>query len=151
MTNTWDKRFLNLAKHISEWSKDPSTKVGAVIVSPEDHIVVGLGYNGFPRGVLDLDERLNNRETKYKLVVHAEANAILMAGEKAKGATLYVFPSFVSPPICNECAKLVIQSGIREIVGPTPDLSDPRAKRWIDSIHVSQTMCFEAGVKWREV
>ena len=147
----WDRRFLELAKHISQWSKDPSTKVGAVIVEPRTNLVVGFGYNGFPRGVSDTEARLNDRETKYAMVVHAEANAILMAGSKAQGASLYVFPTFVMPPICSECCKLVIQSGIKSVIGYTPDLTDERAKRWIKSIEISQTMCREAGVTWREV
>ena len=146
----WDRRFLELAKHISTYSKDPSTKVGAIIVD-DNHLVVGMGYNGFPRGVEDTEERLNDREQKYAMVVHAEANAILMAGGRCKGTTLYVYPSFVLPPICNECAKLVIQSGIREVVGYEPDLNDERAKRWAKSIGVSQQMCKEAGVTWRSL
>lgn len=149
-TDKWHRRFLELAKHISSYSKDPSTKVGAVIVGP-NNLVVGMGYNGFPRGVEDSEERLNDRETKYAFVVHAEANAILAAGSSAKGATLYVWPTFVMPPICNECCKLVVQSGIKEVVGYAPDLNDERAKRWIKSIQISQTMCREAGVTWREV
>ena len=145
----WDRRFLEFAKHISTWSKDPSTKVGAVLV--QDKFVVGIGYNGFPRGVEDIAERLNDRETKYAMVVHAEANAILMAGDKSKGATLYVYPTFVLPPICSECCKLVIQSGIRQVVGYKPDPNSERAKRWLDSIKISQIMCQEAGVTWRGV
>lgn len=108
-----------------------------------------IGYNGFPMGVKDLPERWNDRETKYKLVVHAEANAIRKAGWMAKGATLYVWPSFSLPPVCNECAKLVIQAGIKEIVGYEPDLNDPRVQRWMESISISKMMCEEAGVVWR--
>lgn len=146
----WDRRFLELAKHISTYSKDPSTQVGAIIVQPE-HLIVGLGYNGFPRGVLDSEERLHEREIKYLFMVHAEANAILMAGDKAKGAILYVYPSFMLPPICNECCKLVIQSGIKAVVGYEPDPNEERAKRWAGSILISQTMCKEAGVQWRGI
>jgi len=146
----WDRRFLALANHISQWSKDPSTKVGAVIVN-KDRIVVGLGYNGFPRDVDDSEERYKDRNTKYAMVVHAEANAILMAGEKAKGCTLYVSPSFALPPICNECAKLVIQSGIKQIVGYEPDPDDERTKRWNESIAVSRQMCEEAGLHYRSI
>jgi len=145
--HNWDRRFLELARHVSQWSKDPSTKVGAVITRGNE--VVGIGYNGFPRGVFDLPERLNDRPTKYQYVVHAEANAILMAGDKAKGATIYVWPSFSLPNICGECAKLVIQSGIKEVVGYEPPLPDERAARWIQSIGVAGTMCKEAGVTWR--
>jgi len=147
--SNWDRRFLELAKHIAQWSKDPSTKVGAIITRGNE--VVGIGYNGFPRGVFDLPERLNDRPTKYQFVVHAEANAILMAGEKAKGATIYVWPSFVLPPLCNECAKLVIQSGIKEVVGYEPGIADARYARWNESINIAGTMCEEAGVSWRGV
>lgn len=143
----WDRRFLELARHISQWSKDPSTKVGAVIT--QGKYVVGLGYNGFPVGVEDSRERLDHREAKYALVVHAEANAILMAAEKARGGTLYVYPSFLLPPVCNECAKLVIQAGIIDIVGYLPNPNDPRIERWRNQLNTAQFMCQEAGIKWR--
>jgi dCMP deaminase len=149
MSNKWDKRFLELAKEISSWSKDPSTQVGAVIVN-DKRLVVGMGYNGFPRGVNDSSDRYMQRELKYKLVVHAEANAILAAGKEATGGVLYVYPSFVLPPICNECAKLVIQAGIKEVVGYIPK-DDERSKRWAESIGFSRLMVNEAGVKYRGV
>lgn len=144
----WDRRFLELAKHISTWSKDPSTQVGAVLVN---HLkqVVGMGYNGFARGIEDTDERLNDRETKYKLVVHAEVNAIIQAGHNARGSTLYVYPSFMVPPICHDCCKTAIQAGVYEIVGYEPDEADPRVQRWKDSIAVSREMWLEAGKTWR--
>jgi len=150
MTDKWDRRFLDLAKHVASWSKDPSTQVGAVLVRSEDKIVVGLGYNGFARGVADTDERLNVRDLKYKYVVHAEVNAILMAGEKAKGASLYVWPAFMIPCICHDCCKTAIQAGVKEVVGYQPeDMS--RAERWKDSIEVAKSMCDEAGVKYRGI
>ena len=71
----WDKRWIGVAEHIARFSKDPSTQVGAVIVDGMNRLV-SIGYNGFPRGVADDDERYNNRKTKLKLIVHAEANAI---------------------------------------------------------------------------
>ena len=144
----WDIRFLELAKHISSWSKDPSTKVGAVLVNDLKQ-VVGMGYNGFARGVRDTDERLNDRETKYKLVVHAEVNAIIQAGHEARNSTLYVYPSFMIPPICHECCKSAIQAGIRKIVGYVPNEADPRVQRWKDSITTSREMWLEAGCVWR--
>jgi dCMP deaminase len=148
-TENWDRKYLGLAKYVAEtWSKDPSTKVGAVVVN-YDYNQEFIGYNGFPKGVQDLPERYTDRELKYKLVVHAEVNAILKAGKLAKGATLYVYPSFSLPPVCNECAKLVIQSGIKEVVSFEPDPLDPRVKRWADSISISKTMFEEAGVTWR--
>jgi dCMP deaminase len=110
MTN-WDKRFMDLAEHIAQWSKDPSTKVGAVLVNPYTKVVIGMGYNGFPRGVVDHEWRYTNRAVKYEYVVHAELNAILNATEKLDEAILYVT---LSP--CNECAKAIIQSGITRVV-----------------------------------
>ena len=147
MSNSiWDKRFLDLAQHISTWSKDPSTQVGAVLTQGKH--IVGLGYNGFPRGIQDSDARLADRPTKYKFIVHAEVNAILMAGDKAKNSTLYVYPSFAIPCICNECCKVAIQAGVKEIVGYKPK-QDDRQSRWSDSISVSKQMCDEAGVNYR--
>lgn len=141
----WDRRFLELAKHISTWSKDPSTKVGAVLVNDQQQ-VVGMGFNGFPRGVTDSPERLTHRETKLSLVVHAEVNAIIQAGHASKGSTLYVYPSFMLPPVCHECAKAVIQAGVLGIVGYDPDMTDPRVQRWADSINISRTLWEEAGL-----
>jgi dCMP deaminase len=147
----WDRKYLSLAKYIAEtWSKDPSTKVGAVVVNWQASQEF-IGYNGFPRGVNDWGGRYDDRELKYKLVVHAEVNAILKAGPMASGASLYVYPSFASPAICNECAKIAIQAGIKEIVNYLPDLDDARAKRWEESISYSRSMLREAGVSWREV
>lgn len=109
----WDHRFLKLAEHTAQWSKDPSTKVGAVIVRP-DRTIVAVGYNGFPRGVQDTPELLLNREEKYKRVVHAEINAILSAREPLHGCTLYTWPFMT----CERCAVQVIQTGIKRVVAP---------------------------------
>lgn len=149
--NKWDRRWLHRAYEISKWSKDPSTQVGAVLVNDLNQSV-GEGYNGFPRGVKDTDERYLNRDVKYKFIVHAEVNAILLAGQDARGSTLYVYPSFDIPNVCHECAKAVIQSGVKRIVGFTPSPEDKeRAKRWGDSISISRTMLTEAGVEISEV
>src|ERR1700677_378614 len=91
----WEKRFIDLAVFISSWSKDPNTRVGAVIVGP-DREIRSTGFNGFPRGIDDTPERLNDRDTKLKLVVHAEMNAILNGarfGTPMKGCTLYLAAS----------------------------------------------------------
>lgn len=109
-----------------------------------------MGYNGFPRGVEDSKERLENRDLKYKMVVHAEVNAILTAGHNAKGCSLYVYPAFFTPCICNECCKIAIQAGVKEIIGYKPR-HDERMARWKDSIEISKIMCDEAGVTYREV
>lgn len=139
MTPKWDRRFLALAEHIAGWSKDPSTQVGCVIVN-EDRIVVGMGYNGFPRGVQDLEHRLNDREQKYKLVVHAEANAILNTNSSTMGCTVYVT---LAP--CCECMKLLIQAGIKRVVHPLP--TDEQFNRWGESFVHSTAMAKEAGVE----
>lgn len=109
MNDKWHKRYLEVASLISTWSKDPSTKVGAVIV--RDNYIVATGYNGFPQGIEDSPERLNNRQTKNRFVMHAEMNAILQAGEKCKGATLYC-----THIPCARCMNPIIQSGIQKIV-----------------------------------
>lgn len=111
----WDLRFLGLAKMVSTWSKDPSTRVGAVLVRP-DLTICSVGYNGFPRGVPDRQEDLNTRERKYSRIIHAEVNAILNAHERVDGYTLYVWPPGYGPT-CDRCATQVIQSGITRVVG----------------------------------
>lgn len=111
----WDKRFLDLAEHVAQWSKDPRTKVGAVIVD-ESNRVVSLGYNGFPRGVEDYEERYEDRPLKHLFVAHAERNALDNAPLSVAGCCLY------SPLLpCNECAKSIIQKGISRVVSYKPD------------------------------
>lgn len=136
----WKKRFLKLSKEISEWSKDPSTKVGAVIIT-EDRNIVSTGYNGFPRGIEDSSERLNDRETKYKLILHAEMNCIMNAlynGRSVKDCILFVH----GLPPCSECTKSIIQSGIKKIITD----SKPTGK-WIESTKLSLEMLREANVE----
>lgn len=147
-SSKWDRRLLGLAKHVAGWSKDPSTKVGAVLVD-DQNLVVGVGYNGFARGVNDTDERLNDRPTKYRMVVHAEVNAILAAGHRARGCSLYVWPSFGVPNICHDCAKFAIQAGVVELVGLAP--GDGDYDRWAESINCAREMFVEAGVHFRVI
>lgn len=132
----WDRRYLELTKTIAQWSKDPSTKTGAVIVNPQNFIVA-MGYNGFPIGVEDTSERWNNRELKYKIVVHCERNAMLIAGERSRGCRLYTWP-FMS---CVPCASLVIQAGIVECIAPPSD--NPR---WQEDFALAQQLFREARV-----
>jgi dCMP deaminase len=141
LTEKWIKRYLDLATAVALWSKDPSTQVGAVIVGDNGQIV-SQGYNGFPRGVLDSDERYNDRPLKYKLVVHAEMNAILNAlynGASVKGCTLFVH----NLPVCNECAKAIIQSGINKVYMDT-EINE----RWQESWNLTKQMFEEAGVEY---
>jgi dCMP deaminase len=135
----WDRRFLDLAKYISGWSKDPSTKVGAVITQPSNKRIVSTGFNGFPAGVEDSAERLTNREIKYEMVVHAELNALLFAGSSAHGGTLYVYP--LAP--CARCAVTIIQAGIKRIVAPKPDFTNDR---WGQTLKVAEQLFLEAGL-----
>lgn len=142
----WDRYFLNIAKEVSTASKDPSSKLGAVVVD-EMGRVVGTGYNGFPRGVQDTEERYNDRELKYELVVHAEVNAIITAGDRARGSTLYVYPGWGRPCMCTGCCKVAIQSGIKRVVGLLRPVDEERFKRWEASLKLAQMMCDEAGIE----
>ena len=112
----WDTRFIDMAKMISTWSKDPSSKIGAVAVNDERRILA-TGYNGFPKGIADTEERLNNKDEKYPRIVHAEMNALMNAlysGVSLKDATLYVY----GLPVCPSCSKCVIQAGVKRVVIP---------------------------------
>ena len=136
----WDEYFMGIAMLAAKRSKDPSTQVGACIVSP-DNIIISTGYNGMPKGCSD-DEfpwEREGAETKYPYVVHAELNAILNAnGRDLRGSRLYValFP-------CNECAKAIIQSGVKEVLylsdkyGTTP--LTLASKRMLDAAGVKYT------------
>ena len=143
----WDIRFLKLAKEISTWSKDPSSKIGAVIVNDERRILA-TGYNGFPRGIEDTEERLNDREKKYPLIVHGEMNALMNAlysGVSVKDATLYVY----GLPVCPDCTKAVIQAGIKRVVMPPPELSPEKWRVAWETL--SEPMYKEAGVSIRKI
>jgi dCMP deaminase len=135
----WDLYHLHVAREIASGSKDPSTQVGAVIVRP-DRTVAATGYNGFPRGIADTPDRLNNREVKYGLVVHGEINAILTAREPLHGYTLYTWPFLT----CARCGLHVIQSGIKRVVAPM--LPDELKERWSGSLREAQELYEEAGV-----
>lgn len=141
----WDNWFIGLAQYVASASKDPSTKVGAIIVDKQNR-VLGMGFNGFPRGVDDTPERLNDRELKYRYVVHAELNAILNANASVRGCKIYVWPTIMVPAVCPECCKSVIQAGIKEVVylngGET-------ISRWQDMASISESMLRESGVRMR--
>ena len=132
----WELRYLEMAKLVSTWSKDPSTKVGSVIVD-SDNTVISVGFNGLPRRIQDTDQRLNNRDIKLKMIIHAEINAIINAKRALNGATIYTYP-FMS---CSQCAGLIIQSGIcRHISYKTNN------ERWKDSFDLALEMFDEARV-----
>lgn len=137
---SWDKRFLELAQHIAQWSKDPSTKVGAVIVDKERR-VVSLGYNGFPRCVNDTYERLNNKSVKLQLVKHAEENAIFNAIQRPTNCTIYV-----THHPCASCAGSIVQSGITRVAFPSSCMDNGFGERWAESLSLAQQIFSEAKV-----
>ncbi len=127
----------------AERSKDPSTKIGAVLV--KDKNIIGSGYNGFARKVLDLHERYNDRETKYKFVVHAEANSILTCARL--GISTIDSVLYTNGISCHECSKSIIQGGIKEIV--VHSRWPMNHAKWEESIKISEIMLKEAEVKIR--
>ncbi len=141
MSKKWDTRFLGLAAHISAWSKDPSSQVGAVIT--DGNRIVSLGYNGFAAGVVDAPERLTDRERKLNLTIHAEENAMIFAKRDLSGCTV-----FVTHPPCPRCASKLIQEEVGRVVYIVP--SDDFLSRWADDLILSKEMYAEAGVEVTE-
>lgn len=136
-------------------SKDPSTQVGAIITSADNHLI-SAGFNGFPRGIADTEERLNNRDIKLSLVVHAEMNSILAAaklGISLKGSNMYIAATDKSGLIwggepCDFCVKHIIQAGISKII------SYPRKNipsRWHKSLDLSKALIEEVGIEYKEI
>ena len=155
MSERWDRHFLQLCQDHARMSKDPSTSVGAVIVGP-DREIRSAGFNGFPRGILDSQERLNDRETKLRLVVHAEMNAVLAAarvGIPLHGCTLYLAATnrngdvWGGPP-CVRCTVEVIQAGITEIVSYQKKVVP---SKWHADLSLAETLLEEAGIKYRSI
>jgi dCMP deaminase len=146
----WDLRYLKLAEHISTWSKD-STGIGSVAIGDQGQ-VLAQGYNGFPRGVEDSQERYDVKEDKYKFVVHSEMNVIYNAsynGVSLRDSTLYVW----GLPVCSECAKGIIQTGIKRVVMSSRDRIStlPLSDKWRESFDLTKTLFEEAGVEWEFV
>lgn len=140
MTN-WDLKFIELSRHIAEWSKDTNRKNGAVIVD-QDNIVLSVGYNGFPRGCDDTVTSRYEQPEKYLFTEHAERNALFHAarhGVSLKGCKMYMtmFP-------CADCARGLIQSGIVKIFAPTPDVDH---HKWGEHFKAAMVMMDEANVE----
>lgn len=140
LTN-WDKRFLDLAELVSSWSKDPSTKVGAVIVD-DQNIIVSVGFNGFPKGIKDND-RLNHRDSKYQIIVHAENNALMFAKRPLDNCTIYTYPFMP----CPRCAGMIIQSGIKKVVSYKNTVD---RMRWELDFLISRELFNEANIQLEE-
>lgn len=140
----WDHRFLRLAREIAVWSKDPSKQVSAIAVD-DNRRILSTGYNGFPSRIKD-DDRLYDREEKYKYIVHGEMNCIYNAvnnGVSLKDATLYVY----GLPVCSTCATAVISVGIKRVVYFADDIQP----RWERSAADSYNMFMEAGIPVRKI
>lgn len=142
--NKWDKRFIELATFISGWSKDPSTKVGAVI-SDKRNRIVSAGFNGFARGLSDSRIRYNEKELKYDLVIHAEENAIMFSHSNLDECSIYI--STLWP--CIRCANRIIQSGIKRVVYQYPKDKD-LAKRYKYDFEISGILYKESNVEFLE-
>jgi dCMP deaminase len=140
----WHNRFLNLAETISHWSKDPSTKCGAIIV--DDYgTVISQGYNGFPRGMDDTDEKYNDREYKYDHVIHAEMNAVINARQAIDDHIVYVWPMLP----CIRCTVVLAQSHIKCIV--SQKLPKNLEERWGESVRKSKAVFEEVGIEVIEI
>ena len=145
LSSNWDTRYLALAWHFGTWSKDPSRQIGAVAIVPKGEIIA-QGYNGFPRGIEDTDERYEVREEKYKYVVHAEMNCIYNAasnGVSLKDSTVYVH----GLPACSECAKGLIQVGVKRVMAFSKDTPEI----WIESNKLTEELFEEAGIEYETI
>ena len=146
ISNSWKLKYLNLAKQISAWSKDPSTKVGCVAIGNHGQ-VLSQGYNGFPRGISDSEDKLNNKNIKYKYMVHAEMNCIYHAS--INGVSLLNSHFFVyGLIICHECAKGIIQVGVKKVyMKKYKSIPD----QWKKSYALTKKLFNEAGVEFEEI
>lgn len=135
--DTW---ALDLADHVAKRSRDPSTKVGAVILRP-DNTIASAGYNGFPRNTVDDEELYLDRPRKLLRTVHAEINAIITAKEPLAGYKIYVSPLFS----CSTCAACIIQAGIVKVICKMPD---DAGTKWQDSFDEAKKMFQEANVQF---
>lgn len=148
-SDKWNMRFMDMAKLIATWSKDNSTKVGCIVVDSDKRILT-TGYNGFPRGVDDTIAARHERPAKYKFTEHAERNAMYNAltyGVSLKGCIMYV----TFPP-CVDCARGIIQSGIREVIYlDMPADKTQKIPGWRDDLQNSFDMFNEAGVIYKSI
>ena len=146
----WDEYFIKIAEAVSLRSKDPSVKVGCVIVGPDKEIRT-TGYNGMPRKIYERGEWTSRweRPLKYQVIIHSEENAIFQAariGVSLRGCSLYLNTNAVP---CHQCARAIIQAGIIRVVGP--DKKFPSTQDWQESLDLSEKILGEAGVKIERV
>lgn len=139
MSDKWHHRFLELAETVSRWSKDPSTKVGAVLVNPKNKAVVSTGFNGFPSGHVDSADLYSNREYKYKHIIHAEVNALKLLDYTPAGFLLY---TTFHP--CRNCVEEIATSGVTTVVCPQYDAQ--KRPDWAERIAESKQLATSLGV-----
>ncbi|MDR1694797.1 MAG: dCMP deaminase family protein [Lactobacillaceae bacterium] len=148
-TDKWHRRFMEVAKLVSSWSKDPSTKTGAIVVGPDKEIRA-TGYNGLVRGVNDSRSERFERPTKYDFFEHAERNAVYNAsltGTSLKGCVMYA-----THPPCTDCARAIIQAGVKMVVTNEMKIDANTPKNtWRDQLNYSRQMFDEAGVEYKEL
>lgn len=143
----WSEYFFKLAELVAAKSKDPSTKVGCVITNRQNE-VLSVGFNGFPRGVKDTYDRYNNRELKYKLIVHSETNAVSIAAKN--GISLDDSILWIKWHPCSTCAKMLVQAGIKvvNIDGNSKEYNDTKLReRWKEEFEIAGLIFQEAGVE----
>ena len=146
LSNKWDKRYLDVAQEVATWSKDPSRQIGCIAVGKKGQIL-SQGYNGFPRNIKDIYDRLHSREIKYKYVVHAEMNCIYNAtynGISLQDSTFYIH----GLPVCSECAKGIIQVGVKSVVWRAIEDIPPQ---WLESNMLTEELFNEAGVEYVQI
>lgn len=140
----WQQRFIRIAREISTWSKDRSTKHGTVIINPHTRAILSTGYNGFPEGIDDSDDALHERPLKYSYAEHSERNAIYhcsRAGVPTEGCAL-----FVTGWPCPDCARGIIRSGIRHVFIDGASIGGDFDIRWKEVTTISAKMFNAAGV-----
>ena len=143
----WEQYFTNIAKTVAQKSKDRSTIVGAVVVD-EHNQILATGYNGFPRGIDDDNPSYHERPLKYKITEHAERNAIYQAARNRgglNGATLFLGHN-PAEGICSDCARAIIQSGIKKVVGTSNKFAG-KGEEWEHDCRVAHHLLIEANVE----
>lgn len=144
MTNYWDIRFLELAKLVSTWSKDPSTQVGAAIIRP-NKTIASVGFNGFPMNMDDAAEMYADRDHKLSRIVHGEMNALIFTNESVAGYTLYTYPFMP----CDRCFVHMVQAGIKRVVAPCA--TEAQLERWGPAFDKVRQYAKESGVEMVEL
>lgn len=138
----WHRRYLELGNLVASWSKDESMKVGAVIFHPGTKTILSVGYNGLPRGMDDNKPEYHERPGKYFYYEHAERNAIFNSTTNLAGMAIVV--TWVP---CADCARAIVQTGIREVIYPCPQLTPEQEQRWKDQMFAARHILEAAGVR----